>query len=364
MEFVQEPVATLHGLTEHAPAVPLDDVAVVIPVMGRDLEGSSLDRILGILGDVDPGRVLLSVRGSWAAVSNLHERLGDRAPEPDVLWCNAPALEERLAEADLDGPAGKGRDVWLALAVAGATHDTLVVHDADAHTYTRDHVPRLAWAIDRGFDFVKAYYARIERERFFGRLVRLVWYPILATLTRQRSDPFVRYLDAFRYPLAGEFAVRSDQVRDLRLQPRWGLETGMLGEMFRTVGLEGSAQVDLGVHRHDHRPLHGGEGLGEMAAEVIGTLGAMLTERDIALPSPEAYEAAATDHVERYAADAAFNGLRYDREDELGQVRRYRTILEEGGRRFAPLPALSSLSLDPADIRRLGQPANRRRRVS
>ncbi len=364
MEFVQERVATLHGFTDNTPPVPVEDVAVVIPVKGEDLGRRSLDDVLDTLVDVDPGRVVLSVRGSRGRVSDLRERVGRRSLDVEVLWCNAPALDEALRDAGVNGPTGKGRDVWLALAVAGASHDIVVVHDADARTYDAGYVPKLAWAIDQGYDFAKGYYARIERERFFGRLVRLVWYPLLSVLERSSVAPVVRYLGAFRYPLAGEFAIDSERIPELRLPPRWGLETGMLGEMYNHVGFDGSAQVDLGVHQHDHRPIRGGAGLEAMAAEVVGTLASILEGHGETLPTAEAYATAAIEHLDRYATDAAFNGLRYDRTDERAQIEAYRSVVEEGGRRLDPLPSHAAFSIAPDEIREMGQPADPPRRVT
>ena len=43
-------------------------------------------------------------------------------------------------------------------------------------------------------------------------------------------SPFLRYMDSFRYPLAGEFAMQADLARVNRIPSDWGLEGGVLAE--------------------------------------------------------------------------------------------------------------------------------------
>jgi glucosyl-3-phosphoglycerate synthase len=326
MEYVQERVATLHDFGGASPVAPTDRATVVVPLTGRDHASLAAERVLSTLGEVDPDSVLIALRADESRVDTVVEWVDSLAVDADVLWCNAPPLERRLADRGLDGDAGKGRDVWLALGVAAARSEFVVAHDADATTYGPEHVPKLLSPLAAEFSFVKGYYARVENGRLYGRLYRLFYEPVVAALAETSDEPLVEYLGAFRYALAGEFAATDSLVRQLRPPRGWGLEVATLGDAFAHAGFEGTAQVDLGIHEHDHRAVSGPSGLSDMAGEVSGALFHALSDAGVAVDYDDLrgrYRAAAERLVDQYAADAAFNGLAYDRADEREQVDAY-----------------------------------------
>lgn len=358
MEFAQEAITTLHAFDDPEPRVRGDRIAVVVPIMGDDLSRSTITHVLSSLGDVYLGRVILCVRADRSAVVQLQQQLDALSLDADLLWCNAPALESALEQDGVTAATGKGKDVWLGMGVAATTHDIIVVHDADSRAYQPSHVPRLAWPIDQGFEFAKGYYARIEDRRFYGRLVRLVWYPLLDVLRRRHTAPIVQYLSAFRYPLAGEFAIDASHIDTLQMYPQWGLETGMLAHMYDLAGFTGTAQVDLGHHRHDHRPVRGDSGLTDIAQCVVDTLLSELQSKEIAIDRTSlatAYEDAAASFVERYEHDATFNGLAYDRHDELDQVQSYAATITANESTNQPLPPFPEVHLTADDVERYSQ---------
>ncbi|PSP86205.1 glycosyl transferase family 2 [Halobacteriales archaeon QS_1_68_17] len=352
MEYVQERVATLHDFGDARPAAPTDEVAVVVPVTEREHASLAAERVFSELERAALARVVVPLRAHESDVGTVARWLDGFDLPLELLWCNAPGVREVLAEAGLNGPAGKGRDVWLALGVA-ARHEYVVVHDADATTYTADHVRRLAFPLTRGFDFVKGYYARVENRRLYGRLFRLFYAPLLRALDARHDDPIVDYLGAFRYALAGEFAVTGELAARLRSPPDWGLEVGTLGDAFDAAGFAGSAQVDLGVHEHDHRAVSGSEGLTGMCDRVADALFRVLTDHGVA-PDYErlraAYRESAAALVEQYAADAAFNGLTYDRAREREQCRAYESAIGPPGDDDR-LPAWRDADLSPDRLR-------------
>lgn len=357
MEYVQERIATLHDFDGTAPPAPTDRAGVVVPVTERELGSAAAERVLSRLGRVDPARAYVALRASPESVDEVVGWLADVAPDAAVLWCTAPELEAHLAEAGLGGRPGKGRDVWLALGVAAAAHEYVAVHDADATTYSVAHVPKLLFPLANGYDFSKGYYARVENGRLYGRLFRLFVHPVLRALDEATDDPLVDYLLSFRYALAGEFAATSAVARSLRVQPGWGLEVGTLGDAFAAAGFDGTAQVDLGTHEHDHRSVGGPDGLGDMCAEVAGALFRALEDRNVALDFEALatrYREVAASTVERYAADAAFNDLSYDRAGELAQVETYAPAIRPPGEDHR-LPAWRDCGLDPETVRRLSR---------
>lgn len=358
MEYVQGRITTLHDLADPVPAAPVDRAAVVVPMTGREHASLAASRTLSALERVDPARVVVALRAPPDEVAAVQTWLNGHDLSVETIWCDAPALEERLGAAGMDGDGGKGRDVWLALGIAAADHEFVVVHDADATSYSPRLVPRLLFALDRDYQFAKGYYARVEEGRMYGRLFRLLYAPLVRALADDTPAPILAYLGAFRYALAGEFAATAGLVRRLRPSRGWGLEVSTLGDAFDVAGFEATAQVDLGVHQHDHRSVAGPGGLADMAAEVTASLFAVLEDHGI---TPEydtlqrRYRDEAEAFVRRYAADAAFNGLDYDPAAEREQVAAYADAVRPGP--DPRLPAWRDTSLDPAGVRETARTA-------
>ncbi len=351
MEYAQERIATLHAYDNPEPTAPVDETAVVVPLADRDHATPAATQVFETLTALSPARVIVPLRADHDRVGAVYSWLSEFDLPLSVLWCNAPPVEAALADAGLSGTAGKGRDVWLALGIA-SEYDYVVVHDADTTSYDRTHVPRLLFPLANGFSFSKGYYARVENGRLYGRLCRLFVAPLLRALSDEHDEAILSYLSAFRYPLAGEFAVTGEMATHLRSPRGWGLEIGTLGDAFDHAGFDGSAQVDLGMHEHDHRPVAGTGGLGVMAKEVGQTLFTVLEEHGIS-PAyerlPERYQSVGNQMVIQYGADARFNGLSYDAEAERAQLERYCEAI-------APpeiddrLPAWTNAPVDPALI--------------
>jgi glucosyl-3-phosphoglycerate synthase len=353
MEYVQERVTTLHSLTDRVPRAPTDRATVVVPMTEREYAGLAPERVLAELESLDVGRVVVPLRAGEERVGQFHEWLASFDLPLETLWCDGPRVHSLLSEAGLDGDRGKGRDVWLGLGAALADPgEFVVVHDADSQSYTAADVRRLLFPLAEGFAFSKGFYSRVENDRLYGRLCRLFYEPVVSALTDRHDAPVLEYLDAFRYALAGEFAVTTSLARRLRVQRSWGLEVGTLGEAFDAVGFEGTAQVDLGNHEHDHRAVGGPTGLSDMSAHVGAALFRVVTDHGVD-PDYEAlterYRTVARRFVAAYGADAAFNGLSYDRASELEQVDTYVDAVGPPGA-DTRLPSWETTSLDPATI--------------
>jgi glucosyl-3-phosphoglycerate synthase len=352
MDYLQERITTLHALTDTAPAMPEGDSAVVVPIAGDSESAVTPTHVFDALESVAPSTVLVPLRAPQDVAAAFDRWAADFDLDVTTLWCNAPTVAPLLEEYGLDGAMGKGRDVWLGLGLAAQQADYVAVHDADASTYSPTHVPRLLAGLDMGYEFVKGYYARVEDGQLFGRLARLFVAPLLRALSGDHDDPLLAYLSAFRYPLAGEFAFTADAARSIRAQRAWGLEIGMLGEAYDVVGQTATAQVDLGMHRHDHRPVGGRGGLSTMAQEVGGALFRVLEDRGLAPDYerlPDAYRDAADTLIRQYGADAAVNGLTYDAAAERSQVQSYADSIRAPGPDDR-LPAWTETTLSPTSV--------------
>ena len=351
MEYVQERVTTLHDLADPTPSAPTDRTTVVVPMTDREYGGLAPDRVLSGLERVDPAEVVVPLRAPADRVAPFREWLTGFDLSLSVVWCNGPRLESLLDDHDLDGEYGKGRDVWLGLGQA-LDGEYVAVHDADTKSYSPADVPRLLFPLAHGHEFSKGYYARVENERLYGRLFRLFFVPLVRALSTDGDAPILRYLEAFRYALAGEFAATTDLVARLRPQRSWGLEVGTLGAAFEYAGFGGSAQVDLGTYEHDHRSVSGPTGLSEMCRHVSSALLRVVEEAGVD-PNygtlPDRYREAARSLVGSYELDAAFNGLTYDRSDELEQASAYADAIEAPGpdRR---LPSWRTAPVSPDEV--------------
>jgi glucosyl-3-phosphoglycerate synthase len=80
-----------------------------------------------------------------------------------------------------------------------------------------------------------------------GRVTELLARPLLNLHAPE--------LAVFDQPLAGEVAARRELLVRLPFSVGYGVEIAMLIDAWRVVGLDGLAQVDLGVRQNDHQSL-------------------------------------------------------------------------------------------------------------
>ena len=267
-----------------------------------------------------------------------------------VHWTNGPAVQqllESMGELGLDvtGPPGKGWAVWQGLGIACQDAEVVGLFDADIRTFGSAYPERmLRPLLDRshGVAYVKAFYSRLslETQSLQGRATRLFVGPLLVSLEQIFGPlPYLRYLQSFRYPLAGEFAFTSDLAMNLRIPSDWGLEVGLLSEVFRHVAPSRIAQVDLGLFDHKHKELGSkpSEGLQRMAGEIFGTVlrglmeheGSVMTMDQI--PTLEVlYRRVGEDRVRQFGIDSAINRLPFDRHGEELAVHRFAELLRHG----------------------------------
>jgi len=352
MDYAQDRIATLHNLADHTPTAPVDQAAVVVPITEREAESLAAERTLEALESLDPGAVVVPIRAATERVGAIRDWVNGYDLPVQLLWCGGDHLAELLAERALTGETGKGRDLWLGLGVAAADHRHLVCHDADRRTYSAVDVPRLLAPLTDGFTFVKGYYARVENGRFYGRLWRLLYVPLVRALADSHDAPVLDYLAAFRYGLAGEFAVTADLAQRLPVERGYGLEVGTMGEVFRKAGFERTAQVDLGRYEHDHRGVNGPTGLAAMAEDVAAALFRIVESADLDpdyATLDDRYRTLADRLIDQYAADAAHNGFEYDRGNEEHQVEQYADAVEPPGV-DTRLPPWNEAPLAPAEV--------------
>ncbi len=269
-----------------------------------------------------------------------------------VMWCNGPKVNKLLEGLKSEGInllryQGKGRDVWLAMGIASIKSYGIALHDADVLHYDEMIPTKLLYPIvepELDFKFSKGYYARVNLEKkiMYGRVFRLFLHPLLRAFVDNigHETSFVRFLRSFRYPIAGEFALTHDLARDVDLPGDWGLEVGIMSEMYRNVSMKSLCQVDLGFYDHKHQRVGktGEKGLMKMTGDILKTLLRVLIEEDHVEVSKESlialrvlYVRHARDAIRKYHADAHFNTFRYERHIEESMVEKFsRQIMNAG----------------------------------
>src|ERR687894_532057 len=151
------------------------------------------------------------------------------------------------------GAHGKGDAMWRSLSVARG--DLIMYIDAD----TRDFQPQLVYGVLGPIlhvpevRFVKAAYRRPFKSHETvevdggGRVTELTAKPLF--------NLFYPELSGFVQPLAGEFVADKELFCSIPFLTGYAVETGIMIDVFKRVGLGAMAQVDLGTRQNRHQPL-------------------------------------------------------------------------------------------------------------
>jgi glucosyl-3-phosphoglycerate synthase len=168
---------------------------------------------------------------------------------------------------------GKGDAMWRAL---GSLEGEIVCFlDADTQRFSSSFVTGLLGPLvcEPRASFVKAFYRRPllaagePPGEGGGRVNHLTARPALSL--------FYPELAEVRQPLAGEVAASRELLESVPFVTGYGVEVAMLIDVWRRVGLDGMAQVDLDEHDNPHQPL---SALAPMARTVLATIARRLRE--------------------------------------------------------------------------------------
>lgn len=275
-----------------------------------------------------------------------------------ILWNDGPrlkALDAELEKLDLaPKELGKGRNVWYCMGYVLASNraEAVALHDCDIVTYERDLLAKLIYPVAHpmfNYEFCKGFYARVADGKINGRVSRLLVTPLLRAAQKVLGNiEYLTFMDSFRYPLAGEFSFRRDVLTDLRIPSDWGLEIGVLSEMYRNYANNRLCQAEIADHYdHKHQDLSENDsqaGLSRMSIDISKALFRKLATQGVTL-SPEIFRAIkasyyriALDFVESYRNDAIMNGLRVDIHAEERAVELFADNIIQAGEVFLARP--------------------------
>lgn len=362
-------VTTLHNLTQR-PVADLEreliefsrqrPLGLVLPSLYSELKTPALETIVQELRKVPYlNEIIVGLDvADRDEFRHAYEYFGRLPQHLRILWQDGPrlrALDGKLMEKGLaPSQPGKGRNVWYCYgyALASRRAAAIALHDCDIKTYKRDLLARLIYPVaNRNFsyEFCKGYYARVTDTNIGGRVTRLLVTPLIRAMSIVCGEsPFLSFLDSFRFPLAGEFAIRRDVIKDLRIPSDWGLEIGVLSEMQRNYSNNRLCQVDIADrydHKHQDLSLEDAtRGLSRMSMDIAKAVYRKLAIQGESFSLDKirtiraTYYRVALDFVEVYEADATINGLHYDRHHEEMAVELFASNIVDAGVEFLENP--------------------------
>lgn len=345
--------AELVAIADHNP------IGLVLPALYVEFEHPAMQRIVDELRKVQYLHRIVVAIGGATHEQYLHacSFFRDMPTPVTAIWMEHPRVEDLFRMLDEQGIGaggpGKGRTCWLCYGylLAREDVDVIALHDCDIRNYEKGLLTRLCYPVanaNLGFEFCKGYYARVS-DKMHGRVTRLFYTPLVrALLTIQPTVPFLRYLDSFRYALSGEFAMRADLARVNRIPSDWGLEVGVLAEVYRNCALSRICQVDIADnYEHKHQVLSESDssaGLRRMTLEIAKNLFRTLAAQGCVLGDAEFrtllvhYQQLAQDTINKYYADAMLNGLAFDRHAETNAVTTFSESLREAAAAYTENP--------------------------
>ena len=335
-------------------------LGLILPSLYSELEGAALPHIVKELAQV-PYLAEIVIGLDQADEAQYRSALGFFSTLPQrhrVLWNDGPrlrALDAELEARDLaPREAGKGRNVWYCMGytLASGRAESVALHDCDILTYERSLLARLIYPVSNpqfNYEFCKGYYARVAGGKINGRVSRLLVTPLLRALKKTVGDmEYLDYMDSFRYPLAGEFSFRRDVLTDIRIPSDWGLEIGVLSEVYRNYANNRLCQVDIAdVYDHKHQEMSRDDatrGLSRMSIDIAKALFRKLATRGGTFNSETfrslkaTYYRIALDFVETYHNDAVMNGLNLDIHGEEMAVELFAENIMKAGEAFLEYP--------------------------
>jgi glucosyl-3-phosphoglycerate synthase len=146
---------------------------------------------------------------------------------------------------------GKGVALWKSQFVANG--DILIFIDSDIFDFDKRFVNGLLGPLlqDDSLIFSKAYYKRPlylgsgRYENYGGRVTEILVKPFL--------NAVIPDLASINQPLAGEYAIRRSVLNRLPFWSGYGVEIGLLLDVYLLCGIESIAQVDMEDRHHRNR---------------------------------------------------------------------------------------------------------------
>ena len=336
-------------------------MGLVLPSLFSELKGPALKNIIDEISQVSYlDEVIIGLDNANADEFAYAREFFSHLPQRHrILWNDGPRLRklhvQLLEKGIAPKESGKGRNVWYCYgyAVASGRTEAVALHDCDILTYNRSLLASLFYPVANpafNFEFCKGYYYRMADMKINGRVCRLLVTPLLRALKKVIGPmDYLDYLDSFRYSLSGEFATRMDTIKEIRIPSDWGLEIGVLSEMYRNQSRKHICQVEIAdAYDHKHQDLSADDvdaGLSKMSIDIAKSIFRKLATEGVVLNKEvfrtlkATYYREALDAVEAFYSDACINGLIFDRHQEEKTVELFAQNIIRAGDDFLERPS-------------------------
>ena len=333
---------------------------LILPCLYSELEGNALPNIVNEISKTNYlNHIIIGLdranedqaKTAWKFFKKLNCAF-------TILWNDGPnllKLDKELKNYNLaPQELGKGRNVWycLGMAIARGEARSIAFHDCDILTFDRRLLAKLFYPVVNplfNFEFCKGYYPRVAEGKMNGRVSRLLVTPLLTAMEKTVGhNDYLDYMKSFKYPLAGEFSFRRNLMADMRIPCDWGIEIGILSEMYRNQASNRICQVDLAdTYDHKHQDLSIDDqtkGLSKMSIDIIKTLIKKLATQGNSFSLETfrsikaTYYRTALDMIDIYRSDALMNGLKYDSHMEEKAVELFALNIMKAGESFFENP--------------------------
>jgi len=222
----------------------------------------------------------------------IHERLSLLPGEVRLVWNDGPRIQSLYRQLEKNGlqPVRMAKGVLLdayglSLEASGRRHRRARLRHCELQP--RAARPALLSGADPNlnFEFCKGYTLACPTDAWARHA------PVITPLIRALESlfgflPFLRYLDSFRYPLSGEFAMQADWRASIA-SPQTGMEIGVLAEITGIAPRSAVCQVDIADnYEHKHQELSPGDpskGLMKMALDIAKTLFRVLSAAGVCI---------------------------------------------------------------------------------
>ncbi|MGR3317551.1 MAG: glycosyl transferase [Candidatus Anammoxibacter sp.] len=332
----------------------VNPLALVLPALYSDVKSKAMKGIVQELKKVTFVNEIVLTLGSATEEEFkwVKDFMSVLPQNVKVININGEAIQtifKTLGDEGLGaGKDGKGRSAWMAYGYLLATGKSKIIalHDCDILSYSKEMLARLCYPVMNpklNYAFCKAFYARVS-DRLYGRVTRLFVTPMVRALIKLVGyHHLLLFLDSFRYPLAGEFCMITDLARVNRIPWDWGLEVGVLAEVYRNYSTRWVCQVDIADnYEHKHQEIYTQNnpetGLTKMSIDISKSILRTLASEGIVFSDAffrslvTTYLKLAEDTIMKFESDAAINGLFFDRHEEAKAVEAFTNGINIAGK--------------------------------
>src|SRR3989339_223652 len=207
-------------------------------------------KISCIIPAFNEGSTIINVVKSVKKVKVINEVIVVDDGSTDNTYKNAKSERVKV----IKHTQNKGKGAAIKTGISHSSGDIILFLDADLYSISPKKIASILQPLENDeADFVKTSFTRAR-----GRVTELVVKPLFKVVF-----PFIK----FNQPLSGQFAIKRDLLKKLRIDDKWGVDIQILLQLVKKrVRI---SEVDIGELKHKKQPM---ENLAIMSEQVIKTI--------------------------------------------------------------------------------------------